>query len=72
MEMIKFGMGNTLISFVDKYFEYNGDKEVKERGLTIGEYESAFLADLVVLYIFEKVRKIFMAQSTKAFTMMMV
>jgi hypothetical protein len=45
--MIKFGMGNTLLTFVDKYYKYGGDLDVEDRGLTIGGYESAWLADLV-------------------------
>jgi hypothetical protein len=44
--MIKFGMGNTLLTFVDKYYEYGGDLDVEDRGLTIGGYKSAWLADL--------------------------
>jgi hypothetical protein len=31
-----FGMGNTLITFEDKYFEYDGDRDVNDKGLTIG------------------------------------
>jgi len=53
LDMIKFGMGNTLLTFVDKYYEYGGDESVEERGLTIGGYESAWLADLVMAYILE-------------------
>jgi hypothetical protein len=34
--MIKFGMGNTLLTFVDKYYEYGGYLDVDDRGLTIG------------------------------------
>ena len=36
LEMIKFGMGNTLLTFMDKYYEYGGDKNIENRGLTIG------------------------------------
>jgi hypothetical protein len=25
LEMIAFGMGNTLLTFADKYYEYNGE-----------------------------------------------
>jgi len=38
---------------VDKYYEYNGDRDPEERGLTIGGYESAWLADLVGAYILD-------------------
>lgn len=53
LEMIKFGMGNTLLMFMDKYYEYAGDEETDERGLMIGGYESAWLADLVAGYVLE-------------------
>jgi len=33
LDMIKFGMGNTLLTFVDKYYEYGGDENVEECGL---------------------------------------
>ena len=53
LEMIKFGMGATLLTFVDKYYEYDGSCDIEEKGLTIGGYESAWLADLVASYILE-------------------
>ena len=41
------------ISFDGEYYEYHrGERE--EQGLAIGGYESAFLADLVASYLFEK------------------
>mgnify|MGYP001787478984 FL=1 len=51
LDLIKFGMQHTLITFIDKYYEYDGDKNPEEKGLTIGGYESAWLADLVGSYI---------------------
>jgi GIY-YIG catalytic domain len=48
---VKFGMSSTLLTFIDKYYEYDGDKDPEEKGLTIGGYESAWLADLVGAYI---------------------
>jgi hypothetical protein len=48
---INFGMNSALITFVDKYYKYDSDKKPKERGLTIGGYESAWLADLVASYL---------------------
>jgi hypothetical protein len=36
LELIKFGMNGTLLTFIDKYYEYDGDKDVEEKGLTIG------------------------------------
>jgi hypothetical protein len=57
--MIKFGMSSTLLTFVDKYYEYDGDKDSNEKGLTIGGYESAWLADLVGAYILANTTKWF-------------
>ena len=47
-------MGNTIVSFRDKYYEYGVDPDSDCRGLTIGSFKSAFLADLEATYIFEK------------------
>jgi len=47
LNMVKFGMVNTLITFEDQYYEYGGTVEVDYKGLTIGGFESAFFADLV-------------------------
>jgi hypothetical protein len=44
-------MGDTLLTFVDKYYEIGGDVDMKDRGLTFGGYESAWLADLCMAYI---------------------
>ena len=59
LDMIRFGMGHTLLNFQDEYWEYGGDKSVEERGLTIGGYESAWLADLVAAYILENSTELF-------------
>ena len=59
LNMIRFGMGNTLLTFVDKYYEYGGEVNVEEKGLTIGGYESMWLADLVAAYLLENVTDIF-------------
>ena len=53
LDMVKFGMANTLITFEDQYYEYGGKVEVDYKGLTIGGFESAFFADLVAAYILE-------------------
>jgi hypothetical protein len=58
LKMIKFGMGNTLLIFVDKYYEYGGDLDLEDRGLTIGGYESAWLADLCMAYVMDNCRDI--------------
>ena len=60
LEMIGFGMKNTLVSFTDKYYEYGGDiMDGEKRGLTIGGYESAWLADLVAAYLLKQTEKLF-------------
>ena len=48
-------MSSTLICFDSKYYEYHSGKK-EEQGLAIGGYELAFLADLVVSYLFEKAK----------------
>ena len=42
LNLIKFGMGNTLLNFGNKYYEYDGARDIEEKGLTIGRYESAW------------------------------
>ena len=42
-----------------KYYEYGGDEDVEERGLMIGGYELAWLADLVASYILENTEELF-------------
>ena len=53
LKLIAFGMSSTLLKFEEKYYEY-GEKGIKTKGLAIGGYESAFLADLVASYLFKK------------------
>jgi hypothetical protein len=56
LSLIKFGMGHSLCMFRGRYFEYNGlngDIDPNERALTIGGFESAWLADLVASYILD-------------------
>ncbi len=43
LEMVKFGMANTIVTFEDQYWEYGGAVPVEYKGLTIGGFESAFL-----------------------------
>jgi hypothetical protein len=52
-------MGNTLIKFEDKYFEYDGDRNVNDKGLTIDGYELAWLADLVAAVVLGNTAKFF-------------
>jgi hypothetical protein len=53
LEMVKFSMANTLIQFNGAYYEYSGNVDVNNKGLTIGGFESAFFADLVAAWILE-------------------
>ena len=52
-------MGNTLLSFRDQYYKHGGSCNPLDRGLTIGGYESAWLADLVAAWILEKTESLF-------------
>jgi hypothetical protein len=47
-------MGNTIVSFRDKYYKYGVNPNPNHHGLTIGSFKSAFLADLEATYIFKK------------------
>jgi len=54
LDMIEFGMASCLITFDGKYFEYQGKGDKNDKGLAIGGYESAFLANLVASFLLEK------------------
>ena len=58
LDILKFSMGTTIVSFRDKYYEYRVNPDSDQQGLTIGEFESAFLADLEASYIFDKLNYI--------------
>ncbi len=53
-------MGNTIITFRDKYYEYGVDPDPDQRGLTIGGFDSAFLADPETTCIFDKLSNLMM------------
>mmetsp|Transcript_21390 Transcript_21390/g.42844 ORF Transcript_21390/g.42844 Transcript_21390/m.42844 type:complete len:91 (+) Transcript_21390:714-986(+) len=57
--MIGLGMGNTLIWFRDKYYQYGSIVDKDRRRLTIGRYKSAWLADLVAAFILENTQPLF-------------
>jgi len=59
LDLIKFGMQSTLLTFVDKCYEHDGDRNPEEKGLTIGGHESAWLADLVGAYILDNTKSHF-------------
>eukprot|EP00984_Skeletonema_dohrnii_P023783 scaffold12871_cov72-Skeletonema_dohrnii-CCMP3373.AAC.1 len=66
LEMIRFGMANTIITYGGKYYEYGGE-DVDTKGLTIGGYESAFLADLVAAFILENTEDLFEGAYSKIY-----
>jgi hypothetical protein len=55
LELLKFGMNSTILAFKGQYYEYFGNnRDFNNKGLTIGGFESAFFADLVIAYLLEK------------------
>jgi hypothetical protein len=54
LDILKFSMENTIVTFCDKYYGYGVDLDPDRQGLTIGGFESAFLANLEATYIFHK------------------
>jgi hypothetical protein len=55
LEILKFSMVNTIVSFREKCYEYRVDPDPNCCGLTIGGFKSAFIADVdKAMYIFEK------------------
>eukprot|EP00957_Ditylum_brightwellii_P067802 5146567-Ditylum_brightwellii.AAC.1 len=63
-DIVQFGMKSTLIQFKCQYFLYKGaakDKDLSDEdvALAIGAYELAFLADIVVSYIFKETGECF-------------
>ena len=47
-DMIKFGMSSTVLNFKERYYEYDGKVDAMKKGLKIGGFKSAWLADLVI------------------------
>ena len=56
LSLLKAGMSYQILSFQDKYYEYQG-ADATDPGLTIGGYESAFCSDLVVAFVMDKMKK---------------
>eukprot|EP00957_Ditylum_brightwellii_P178493 13596877-Ditylum_brightwellii.AAC.1 len=59
LAMVKFRMRNTLVNFREKFYIYQGvakgwDLSEEDVALATGIFKLAFLADLVVLFVFEK------------------
>jgi len=59
LDILGFSMGNTLVSFQDQYYEYGGDADQDNRGLTIGGFESGFLSDLLASFLLDKLNFLF-------------
>jgi hypothetical protein len=52
--ILKFTMGNTIVTFLDRYYEYGIYPDPDCCGLTIRGFESAFLANLEATYLFDE------------------
>eukprot|EP00957_Ditylum_brightwellii_P134815 10278681-Ditylum_brightwellii.AAC.1 len=64
MDIVQFGMKSTLIQFRCWYYVYKGaakDEDLSDENvaLAIGAYKLAFLADIMVSYMFEKTEEHF-------------
>jgi hypothetical protein len=55
LKLIEFGMTSTAMAFQDQHYIYDGSQTSDDTGLSIGAYESAWLADLVGSYVLEQV-----------------
>jgi hypothetical protein len=51
LQLLKFSMETNILTFKGKYYEYGGKTTIK--GLNIGGFESAWLADLVAAYLLD-------------------
>ena len=54
LEMVKFGMASTVLSFGDKYYKYNGKVEGMKKGLAIRGFKSTWLANLVMTFLLDQ------------------
>ena len=56
-ETARFGMRNVILRHRDEYFQFRGaDGDGSDPGLAIGSFESAFFSDMVMGYLFEKMK----------------
>ena len=58
LEMLKFSMSSCLTNFGEDYFQYGKEKNPLKRVLTIGGFDSAWLADLTACYILERTESV--------------
>jgi hypothetical protein len=59
LETVRFGMKSTLFTFQDQFYEYDGEENIDDGGLTIGGYEAAWLADVVGAYILDNTQHLY-------------
>ena len=62
LEMLKFSMSNCLIHFGEGYFQCRTEKDPLKRVLSIGGFDSAWLADLDACYILERTEPVWKDQ----------
>ena len=60
LEMLKFSMGNTLLTFCENYYEYGVDDNPMNRSLTIGGYNTAWNFYLIARYLLDLVQEHFL------------
>jgi hypothetical protein len=58
LDILKFGMGNIIITFLDKYYEYGVEPDPDCHGLTIESFKQAILVNLEATYIIEKLLRL--------------
>lgn len=54
LKLIEWGMNSALCTFDGKYYEYGRIEDLENKGISIGAYEGAFLADLVANFVYAK------------------
>ena len=57
--MIEWGMRTNFLTFDGKYYLYGREEDLEDKGISIGAYEGAFMADLVATYILANTTELF-------------
>lgn len=65
LEMIEHSMKKQFFTFHDKYYHYSGQHVMDSPSLTIGGYESAWLADLTASYLLDATENHFIGMHYK-------
>ena len=68
LKLIEFGIGSTLLTLKDEYYEYQNGQGKEQHRLTIGRYESTFLDNLVASYLFTPYQGIRLVHRSKHMT----